>query len=327
VRWIGLSHDEIVGHDSHELGIWLDRNDRTKFLSDLQLHGSLSDVECQLRSQRGSVHTMLLTADLIEINREPHMLVSGLDITERKQAEAELLRTLAREKELGQLRSKFVSMVSHEFRTPLAIIQSSAEILDDYLDQLEQAERKEHLHSIRKNIRRMADLMEETLIIGSFEAGKMEFKPTLLELRTFARRIVDEVYSATNRLCPIELLFAEMPTLVQADGRLLRHIFTNLLQNAVKYSDAGQAVQFEIGCNEADIVCTVRDRGIGIPESDQEWLFNAFYRGGNVGERPGTGLGLVIVKRCVDLHGGEICVHSQLGEGTSVTLRLPISSQ
>ena len=112
------------------------------FSSDLQRHGALNDVECQLRSHRGSIHTMLLTADLIEINREPHMLVSGLDITQRKQAEAELLRTLAREKELGQLRSKFVSMVSHEFRTPLAIIQSSAEILDDYLDQLETAERE-----------------------------------------------------------------------------------------------------------------------------------------------------------------------------------------
>ena len=119
-------------------------------------NGSLREVECQLRSQRGTVHTLLLSADIIEINREPHMLVFALDITQRKQAEAELLRTLAREKELGQLRSKFVSMVSHEFRTPLGIIQSSAEILEDYLDQLEPAERKDHLQSIRKNTRRMA---------------------------------------------------------------------------------------------------------------------------------------------------------------------------
>jgi PAS domain S-box-containing protein len=246
------------------------------------------------------------------------------DITQRKQAEAELLRTLAREKELGQLRSNFVSMVSHEFRTPLAIIQSSAEILDDYQGQLEKAERKDHLQSIRKNTRRMAALMEETLLIGSFDAGKMEFKPTLLELRTFVRRLVDEVLSATNRRCPIEFLLAEMPTMVQADGRLLRHIFTNLLHNAVKYSDAGRVVQFEIVCPGADIVCTIRDKGIGIPEADREWLFNAFHRGRNVGDRPGTGLGLVIVKRCVDLHGGQIKVESKLGEGTVVTVRLPI---
>jgi len=246
------------------------------------------------------------------------------DITVRKQAEAELLRTLAREKELGQLRSKFVSMVSHEFRTPLAIIQSSAEILDDYLDQLEPAEWKDHLQSIRKNTRRMAALMEETLLIGSFDAGKMEFKPTLLELRTFVRRLVDEVLSATKRRCPIEFLLAEMPTKVQADERLLRHIFTNVLTNAVKYSDAGRVVQFEIVCAGADIVCTIRDQGIGIPEADREWLFNAFHRGRNVGDRPGTGLGLVIVKRCVDLHDGQIKVESKLSEGTVVTVRLPI---
>ena len=326
VRWIGLSHDRIVGHDSNELSLWLNPDDRMKFLTDLQPNGSLSEVECQLRSQRGSVHTILLSADIIEINREPHMLVSGLDITQRKQAEAELLRTVAREKELGQLRSKFVSMVSHEFRTPLAIIQSSAEILDDYLSQLEPAERKDHLQSIRKNTQRMAALMEETLLIGSFDAGKIEFKPKLLELRTFLRRLVDEVLSATDWRCPIKFLLAEMPAKVQADGRLLRHIFTNLLQNAVKYSDVGRVVQFEIECTGADIVCTIRDQGIGILEADQEWLFNAFHRGRNVGDRPGTGLGLVIVKRCVDLHGGTIKVDSKLGEGTSVTLRLPILS-
>ena len=114
---------------------------------------------------------------------------------------------------------------------------------------------------------------------------------------------------------------------MQADERLLQHIFTNVLTNAVKYSDAGQVVKFEIGRAGADIVCTIRDQGIGIPEADREWLFNAFHRGRNVGDRPGTGLGLVIVKRCVDLHGGKINVDSELGEGTSVTVRLPIFSQ
>jgi signal transduction histidine kinase len=255
------------------------------------------------------------------------MLVFGLDNTQRKQAEAELLRTLAREKDLGQLRSNFVSVVSHEFRTPLGIIQSSAEILEDYLDQLEPGERKEHLQSIRKNTRRMAGLMEEALLIGSLDAGKMECKPTLLELGAFVRRLVDEVQSATDRRCPIKFFVAQMPTLVQADQRLLRHIFTNLLTNAVKYSEAGRVVQFQIVRDGVAIVCTIHDQGIGISEGDREWLFNAFHRGRNVGERPGTGLGLVIVKRCVDLHGGEIEVDSKLDEGTSVTVRLPVFGQ
>jgi PAS domain S-box-containing protein len=248
------------------------------------------------------------------------------DITQRKQAEAELHRTLAREKELGQLRSKFVSMVSHEFRTPLAIIQSSAELMDNYLERLTPSERKDHLQSIRKNTRRMVGLMEEVLLIGSFDAGRMHLKSTPLELRTFLQRLVDDVLSATKRRCQIEFRLPEMPGEVLADERLLRQIFTNVLTNAVKYSDAGQVVKFEIACAGADIVCSIRDRGIGIPEADQEWLFHPFHRGRNVGDRPGTGLGLVIVRRCVDLYGGTIDINSKVGEGTSVTLRLPTFS-
>src|SRR6516164_1297972 len=324
VRWFGLDRDRILGRDAQELGIWVNLNERAKFLANLERKGSLREVECQFRSRRGTVHTMLVSAEIIEVNREPHMLGFCFDVTARKQAEAELLRTLAREKELGQLRSNFVSVVSHEFRTPLGIIQSSAEILEDYQEQLEPAERKEHLQSIRNNTRRMAGLMEEVLLIGSLDAGKMEFKAASLELRAFVRRLVDEVLSATGRRCPIKLLLHEIPAPIQADERLLRHIFTNLLTNAVKYSDAGQMVLFEVGCDEGEIVCVVRDQGIGIPEADQEWLFSAFYRGHNVSDRPGTGLGLVIVKRCVDLHRGEIKVESKLAEGTVVTVRLPI---
>jgi signal transduction histidine kinase len=235
-----------------------------------------------------------------------------------------LVRTLAREKDLGQLRSKFVSMVSHEFRTPLGIIQSSAEILEDYLDQLEPAERKDHLESIRSNTSRMSRLMEEVLLLGGLEAGKMQLKPAPLDLGKFVRRLVDEVLSATNRLCPIELSLAILPAEIQLDERFLRHIFTNLLTNAIKYSEAGRVVRFEIACTVAEIVCVIRDQGIGIPEADREWLFNAFHRGHNVDDRPGTGLGLVIVKRCVDLHRGNINVESKVGEGTTVTVRLPI---
>jgi PAS domain S-box-containing protein len=246
------------------------------------------------------------------------------DITERKQAEAELLRALAREKELGQLKSNFVSMVSHEFRTPLGIIMSSAEILQDYLEQLDPDERQHHLQSIAKNTRRMADLMEEVLLLGRFEAGKMGFQPASIDLTCFTRRLVDEMLSVTDRRCPIHLTVGPMPPQAQADERLLRHIFSNLLTNAAKYSEPGQAVTLSIRREDRDAVCVVHDQGIGIPEADLEWLFNAFHRGRNVGQRPGTGLGLVIVKRCVELHGGRIKVESQVGSGTTVTVRLPV---
>jgi signal transduction histidine kinase len=172
----------------------------------------------------------------------------------------------------------------------------------------------------------MARLMEEALLIGTLDAGKIEFKPAPLELRPFVQKLVEEVLSATNRRCPIELLLAEMPGQIQANERLLQHIFTNLLTNGVKYSDPGRAVRFEIAFTGTEIVCAIRDQGIGIPEADQEWLFSAFHRGQNVADRPGTGLGLVIVKRCVDLYGGKINVESQFGKGTVVTVRLPVLS-
>ncbi|HWN96363.1 MAG TPA: ATP-binding protein [Methylomirabilota bacterium] len=246
------------------------------------------------------------------------------DITERKNAEAELLKALAREKELGQLKTNFVSMVSHEFRTPLGIIMSSAEILQDYLLELEPAERERHLQSIHKNTRRMAELMEEVLLLGRFDAGRMNFEPVPIDLRAVCERIAFEVGLATGHSCPIQLQLKTDAHSARADERLLRHILTNLLTNAVKYSEPGTPVEFIVEREGQHIVCAVRDRGIGIPEADHQWLFHAFHRGRNVGSRPGTGLGLVIVKRCAELHGGNISLQSQPGEGTTATVTLPM---
>lgn len=246
------------------------------------------------------------------------------DISERKRAEAELLRTLAREKELNQLKSSFVSMVSHEFRTPLGVIMSSAEILDTYLDQLEPEERREQLGSIRKNTKRMAELMEEVLVLGMAEAGKLNFNPAPLDFGSLCRRLVEEVQSATNNKCPIEISAPAEARDAQADERLLHHVFSNLLSNAVKYSPVGKPVRLDIERDGDHAVCRVRDQGMGIPEADLERLFSAFYRGGNASQVPGTGLGLTIVKRCVELHRGRIKVESTVGRGTTVTVRLPL---
>jgi PAS domain S-box-containing protein len=245
------------------------------------------------------------------------------DISKRKEAEAELLRSLAREKELSALKSSFVSMVSHEFRTPLGIILSSAEILHDYFERLPTEERQCQLDSIRRNTRRMAELMEEVLVLSRFDAGKMECKPEPLDLASLCRRIVDELLSATNSVCPIDLELATELRQVKLDERLLRHILTNLISNAVKYSPAGCAVRLFVARNAKEVVLRIEDRGIGIPEEDRQWLFSAFHRARNVGERPGTGLGLVIVKRCIELHGGKIDVQSKVNDGTIITVHLP----
>ncbi|MBB5353513.1 PAS domain S-box-containing protein [Haloferula luteola] len=245
------------------------------------------------------------------------------DISQRKRAEEELKRSLERERELNQLKSNFVSMVSHEFRTPLGIIQSSAEILNDYLEQLDPIERQDQLRSITKNSRRMARLMEDVLLLGRLDSGKMEFLPRPLDLEGLCRSLVDEVASTTEGRCPIEFSTQTRPDHAQADERLLRHILLNLLNNAVKYSPPGQRVTFNACATSEAWVFSISDRGIGIPKSDLPVLFEAFRRGSNVGQTPGTGLGLVIVKQSVELHGGTLAIDSREGEGTTFTVSIP----
>jgi signal transduction histidine kinase len=178
--------------------------------------------------------------------------------------------------------------------------------------------------SIRKNTRRMADLMEEVLVLGMVEAGKLDFKPAPLDFASFCRRLVDELQSATNNKCPVQISTPADAKNAFADERLLQHVFTNLLSNAVKYSPAGGTINFDVECDGDFAVCRIRDRGMGIPATDIERLFSAFFRGRNAGQVPGTGLGLTIVKRCVELHRGKIKVESTVGRGTTVTVRLPL---
>lgn len=255
-----------------------------------------------------------------------------LEIAEREQVAAELRRAqeelhsaLAKERELGQLKSNFVNLVSHEFRTPLGVILSSSEILDSYLESLSPSERAEHMRDIKECTRYMSGLMEDVLVLGRVEAGKIQFRPITLNISEFCQRLIDETLSATHRVCPIEFFEEGLnESSARGDESMLRHIFNNLLSNAVKYSKAGSCVRFSVARDGGDAVFCVRDTGIGIPPEDLKNIFTSFHRGRNVGQLPGSGLGLVIVKRCVDLHGGSIDIQSVEGLGTSVIVRLPL---
>jgi len=304
--------------------MWENPDERDLAWKDICNVGSIRQRECRWLDRRGGPFTILLSAEIIKFNDTPHVLSLALDITQRKRAEEELLKTLEREKELSQLKGNFVSMVSHEFRTPLAIIQSSAELLREFFQKMQPAERDEHLESITGNTRRMAAMMEEILVLSRLDAGKLDFKPTVLDLNSFCRRVVDEVLSATNRRCPIDLSLASALPQAHADERLLAHILTNLLSNAVKYSEPGACVRFAVERDSAEALFVIRDEGIGISEDDQQMLFTAFHRGANVGSRAGTGLGLLLVKRCVELHHGKVRIESKVGQGTTVTVRLPV---
>src|SRR6185295_9598328 len=149
-------------------------------------------------------------------------------------------------------------------------------------------------------------------------------KPEPFELRSFCQRLCDEIQSATDKRCPIQLEVNGAMEHAVGDESLLRHIFTNLLSNAVKYSPAGEPVNFTLRRDDANATCTITDRGCGIPAADQKRLFQAFHRGSNVQQIPGTGLGLLIVQRCIELHSGEIEFESSENLGTTFTVTLPL---
>ncbi|MEI9863504.1 MAG: ATP-binding protein [Limisphaerales bacterium] len=214
-----------------------------------------------------------------------------------------------------------MNLVSHEFPHTLERDRFRRRHLENYFDRLKPEQRAGHLQDIRHCAGQMTSLMEEVLLLGKVDAGKMTLKSEPLDLAGFCRRLVDEQLSATSRKCPVLVELKQIADEALGDEGLLRHIFANLLSNAVKYSTAGSPVRFTVKREGETAVFTLRDHGIGIPMEDQPRLFEAFHRGRNVGEIPGTGLGLVIVKRCVDLHGGEIAVESGPRLGTTVTVR------
>lgn len=243
---------------------------------------------------------------------------------ELHEAQADLARALVQERELGELKSRFVNMVSHEFRTPLGIIMSAIELMRHYGDRLPGEQQEELQRDIYDATRHMAGLMEQVLVLGRVEAGKLGCKTVPCDLNGLAGKLIVECLAAGGHKCPIEWQPQGDLSGARADAALLRHIFGNLLANAVKYSPAGRAVQFRARREGVEAVFEVADSGIGIPAADREHLFEAFHRCSNVGEIPGSGLGLVIVKRCVDLHGGTLDLDSEPGRGTTFTVRLPL---
>lgn len=237
---------------------------------------------------------------------------------------------LDKAKQLNQLKSEFVSMLSHDFRNPLNTILLSAGSLQLNEDKLTQEKKLTHFQLIRSAIKDMAHLLDEVILIGQAESGKLQCQPTPLNLELFCRQLVEELQLAIGEKC-LTLAFASLGQLRNSlwDESLLRHILGNLLVNAIKYSPDGSTVRFELIGQEQTVIFRIQDWGIGIPPEDQERLFQPFTRASNVGRIPGTGLGLAIVRRCVEAHGGQIAVMSEVGVGTtfSVTLPLMLSTQ
>ena len=251
------------------------------------------------------------------------ILASFIDINPLISAQENTRAALKRQEQLNVLRSKFVAMTSHEFRTPLAGILSSAELLKYYQDSLPADEKSEIISSIESSVARMTGMLDKVLLIGKAETGMLEFKPEPVNLRSMCDAILERSRSAGHGSgCSIKLVFDAKETIGMYDKNLLHHVFDNLLSNAVKYSPNGGEVCFRVRDEADQVVFSVSDEGIGIPADDLPDLFNSFQRASNVGDIPGTGLGLAIVKTSVELHGGTLHVESVAGKGATFTFRL-----
>lgn len=247
------------------------------------------------------------------------------DITERKELEEELKVALEKEKELNELKSRFVSMTSHEFRTPLSTILSSSELLEHYRYKWTEEKQLTHLHRIQTAVKRMTEMLNDVLVIGKADAGRLEYRPKFFDLVEHCRHLVEEVQLNHNNICTIYFTSQDKSVSCCMDDKLLGHILSNLLSNAIKYSSNQSTIKFTLACQNQHAVFKIQDQGIGIPEEDIPHLFETFHRARNVGNILGTGLGLAIVKKCVDLHQGKISVRSTLGVGTVFTVTLPLS--
>ncbi|MBD2186274.1 response regulator [Planktothrix sp. FACHB-1355] len=242
----------------------------------------------------------------------------------RCKAETEIRKALEKEKELNELKTRFVSMVSHEFRTPMSTILFSSDLLEMYLDEWSREKKLTHVHRIQSAIQRMIEMLDEILVIGKAEAGKLEFNPSPINLQKFCKELVEDIEVFDREKHPVEVNMKCNCNEAIMDEKLLRHILSNLLSNAVKYSPDNSPIFFSATCENNEVLFEIKDLGIGIPIESQKSLFETFYRAPNVGTIPGTGLGLAIVKKSVELHGGTIAVQSEVGVGTTFTVKLPM---
>ncbi len=249
------------------------------------------------------------------------------DITEGKEAQDTLKKALQKEKELSELQARFVSMASHEFRTPLATILSSAELVERFRHQWDDDRTLKHLRRIQTSVQALTNLLENVLLVGKVEAGRLLFQIREMELGTFCRELIEEVWAGHGGGRRIEVNVPPHPVQAQADPDLLRYLLSNLLTNAAKYSPPDGVVRFTLEQRAGRAFFRVRDEGIGIPEEDLRNIAKPFHRGRNAETIPGTGLGLSIAHRAVELHGGVLTIDSKEGQGTLVAVAIPLRPQ
>jgi PAS domain S-box-containing protein len=249
------------------------------------------------------------------------------EVRERQRSEDETLEILTAERALSELKSNLIATISHEFRTPLTIILTSTELLSHFDAQIEPERREAYLDRIRAATKRLNQLVEDVMTFSQAEAGILRLNVALIDVVSLCQELIEEQLLIHERSHQFNYAHEGSEAEVCLDEVLLRHILTNLLENAVKYSPQQSTVTVRSHREENQVVFEIQDQGIGISTADQQRLFSPFFRASNVGTIPGTGMGLSIVKKCVDLHQGSLTVESKVNVGTKFTVTLPIMSQ
>jgi signal transduction histidine kinase len=235
----------------------------------------------------------------------------------------ELKKALQAEKELVEMKSNFISVASHEFRTPLSTIYLAAGFIKRFKDKITPEQLISKLMAIDKQVAIMTYLLDDVLFVGKAESGKIEFQLDLVPL-DILKSIAFEAMSSKPSGHKLEIESDYSITHVQTDERLLRNIIINLITNAIKFSPQSETIVMKIKCDEENLVISVIDTGIGISEEDQAKLFTSFFRGKNADTIEGTGLGLTILKKATEIMKGNVLINSKLGSGTEITVSLPL---
>jgi len=240
-----------------------------------------------------------------------------------QQAKEEVSESLEKEKELGQLKSRFVSMASHEFRTPLSSIQLSAVLIEKYAQEFNNPNIKKHIAKIKMAVGNLTGILNDFLSLERLEAGKTEAVFSEFDIIKFAEEITEEMQLIAKENQNIIYQHTGTVSTFRLDQSLLKNCIINLVSNAIKYSGENTFIEFNSEIIDKNLIIIIKDNGIGIPENDQKHLFEAFFRAHNTGNIPGTGLGLNIVSRYVGLMNGSIKFKSLINQGTSFTLSFP----
>jgi PAS domain S-box-containing protein len=253
------------------------------------------------------------------------------EIQERKAAETtlrknelDLRKAIEKERELNTLKSRFVSMASHEFRTPLSTILSSADLLEMYSQEDQQEKRLRHTTRIKSAVNNLISILNDFLSLSKLEEGKITITPVEFNLEDFCEEVMDDVQAILKPGQILQHHGLSADILITLDKKMLKNVFINLFSNAIKYSDPGKPIDCFVAIENNELNISIQDHGIGIPEEEQQHLFTRFFRAHNVENIPGTGLGLNIVKRYVELMNGRIHFESTLGEGTTFHVHIPL---